>query len=58
MLESIIEIGLGLLFIWLLIVVIRTIIGTNKINKNLETMSSQLQKIITELEKMNRHLPR
>ena len=58
MLETIIEIGLGLLFIWLLIVVIRTIIGTNKINKNLETMSSQLQKIIIELEEINRHLPR
>lgn len=58
MLETIIEIGLGLLFIWLLIVVIRTIIGTNKINKNLETMSSQLQKIINELEEINRHLPR
>lgn len=58
MIESLIEIGLGLLFIWLLIVVIRTIIGTNKINKNLETMTGQLQKIINELEEINRHLPK
>ena len=55
MFESLIGIGLSLLFIWLLIVVIRTIIGTNKISKNMEIMIEQLQKIISELEEMNRH---
>ncbi len=58
MFESITNLALGLLFIWLVIVIIRTIIGTNKINKNMETMMSQLQKIISELEEMNRHLPK